>query len=102
MNTKQIKFADVPEWTINPVPSALSFFEAIALAGLEGKSIRLSAETQRKLIGFPVFGKLKMRVQDGEVTLVKSVCFGTDYNTAVVGIERIKQAAAERKALRVE
>lgn len=96
-----MKFAEIPEWAVQPEPSVLSFFETIALAGLEDKWIRLSADTQRALLGFPVFGKIQIKVRDGEVLGMESVCFGTDRNIVEWGPERIKQAVSIRTKLRV-
>lgn len=49
-------FAAIPAWTHEgKAPSIYTFFEAIALAGLEEQRIRLDAGTQRALLGFPVF-----------------------------------------------
>lgn len=96
-----IQFDTVPAWTHEgKVPSKYTFFEAIALAGLEGKRIRLDANTQRALLGFAVFGRREIIVQeDGSVQCTVSLCFGTDYEIALWNAETLQGAAAAKKQL---
>jgi hypothetical protein len=91
------EFAAIPAWALPTSAGHLSFFETIALAGLEGVEIRLSAADQRKLLGFPVFGKQAITVTaDGTVLVSRSTCFGTDRETAEYSAERIERAATSR------
>ncbi|AJY03062.1 hypothetical protein SB768_25145 [Burkholderia sp. SIMBA_043] len=96
-----IQFDTVPTWTYEgKVPSKYTFFEAIALAGLEGKPIRLDAGTQRALLGFAVFGRREIIVQeDGSVRCAVSLCFGTDYEIALWRAEILQGAAAAKRQL---
>lgn len=71
-------FTDIPDWTFAEEPSVHTFFSAIALSNLEGKAIRLDASTQRKLLGFPVFGKKEIKVVDGVVRCYHMKSFGQD------------------------
>jgi hypothetical protein len=85
MRIVKIKFDDdkIPAWMYeNKEPSIYTFAETIALAGLEDKFIRLSASLQRRLLGFPVFGKQEFTLKgDGTFSTYCKVCFGTDYET---------------------
>ena len=49
-------FTTLPDWTLPRAGSVIDLFETVALAGLEGTWIRLSAADQRRVIGFPIFG----------------------------------------------
>jgi hypothetical protein len=91
---KTAAFTTIPEWAMPQAPGRLSFFETIALAGLEGVEIRLSAATQRALLGFPVFGKQSIKVNaDGTVTVARVTCFGTDYEISEYAAQHIERAA---------
>lgn len=100
MNRKTITFTAIPEWTLPAVPGALSFFETIALADLEDKWIRLSAATQKAILGANVFGKQEIKVTaDGEVIVSRSTCFGMDHETAAYDLYTIKRAILRRARL---
>ena len=93
---------DVPGWTYQEkVPSIYTFFEAIALAGLEERPIRLSASLQRSLLGSAVFGRRAIVVRsDGTIQCTIVVGFGRDFETAVWSAKTVQQAASARKQLR--
>ena len=100
MTRTAMTFTELPQWTLTAKAGVLSFFEAIALAGLEGKWIRLSAATQKTLIGSNVFGKQEFRVNaDGTVEVSRSTAFGMDSEIASYGLHEIKTAAARRLRL---
>jgi hypothetical protein len=64
-------------------PDALGFFEAIKLAELEGKHLRIPAPAQRYFFGSVPFGKKTVRVsENGEVWLSWSSGFGRDFEFA--------------------
>ena len=97
---KPLTFANIPAWTLPSVPSALSFFESISLAGLEGQWIRLDAATQKALLGGVVFGKQEICVNDaGGVSVSRSVCFGQDSEDATYEISSIRAALEQKKLL---
>jgi hypothetical protein len=75
---KEFKIAALPETTAD----AIGFFEAVALAGLEKKYTRISADTQRRHFGCVPFGKLAVRVENGVCRTIKSQAFGHDYDTS--------------------
>lgn len=76
---QEMKFAEIPSWAYEcNEPSVHTFFAAITLAGLERKEIRLTAEMQRKLLGFPIFGKKEFVVKDNMVKCYHKNCFGTN------------------------
>lgn len=76
----RMQFTPIESWAVPKFAGVLSFFETIAVSNLENKEIRLDAETQRALIGYPVFGKQSFCVNsDGGITVRKSVAFGQDY-----------------------
>lgn len=62
-------------------PDALGFFEAIALAGLEGQYVRIPAAAQRKHFGCVPFGRLAVRVVNNTCRTIKSMDFGRDFDT---------------------
>lgn len=96
--------AVLPEYAFPAHASAaghLSFFEGIALAGLENSEIRLSAADQRRLLGFPVFGKQRLRVSpSGEVVVSRSACFGTTREVAIYSARQVEAAITARRQLR--
>jgi hypothetical protein len=96
-----MQFAAIPAWALNNnAPNALNLYEAIALAGHEDQWIRLDADTQRKLIGFPVFGKQEIKLTtDGELAIRRSTCFGADSEIGFYVLSNIRRAAAERKRI---
>nr|BCU00441.1 hypothetical protein [uncultured bacterium]BCU00785.1 hypothetical protein [uncultured bacterium] len=97
-----LHFAAIPAWAYEgKAPSIYTFFEAVALAGLEEQRIRLDAETQRALLGFPVFGRRSITVhKDGQVSSVVKVCFGTDFERATYSADLVGRAAQANKQLR--
>lgn len=98
--SKQITFAALPDWVFPAKPDALALYEAIALAGLEGQWIRLSADTQRRLIGSNVFGKQEMRLNaDGTFEVIISTCFGADSEQSSYSANVINGAASAGKRL---
>lgn len=94
-------FTEVPAWTFEGQrPGKHTFFEAIALAGMEGKRIRLSADTQRALLGYAVFGRRQIVVhRDGTVECTVSCCFGLDFESAQWSAATVSAAAQARKQL---
>lgn len=79
MEIKKLVFAELPDFVFPDAPHRGAIFEAIALAGLEGQWIRLSADTQRRLMGHPVFGKQAFRVLDnGNIEVTYKNCFGSN------------------------
>lgn len=100
MRKTTIKFESIPEWTYEgKKPNIYTFFESIALAGLEDKWIRISADDQRKILGYPVFGKREIRVNDGYVESIIKVCFGTDFERAKYSAKKIEMAVDSEKQL---
>ena len=100
MNRKPLAFTSIPAWTMPAAAGALSFFETIALADLEGKWVRLSAADQRAILGANVFGKQAFRVVgDGTVEISRSTAFGMDSEIASYDLYAIKSAAAQGKRL---
>lgn len=96
-----MKFEEIPAWVLKgPPPGILTFFESIALAALEGKWIRLDADTQREILGFPVFGKQELKVESGgTVTVRRSACFGLDSEWATYEAMKVGAAAKAGKKL---
>jgi hypothetical protein len=79
---KPLTFATIPAWALPETPGVEGFYAAIALAGMEDKWVRLSADTQRALLGKVVFGKREIKVDDlGEIAQLRTVCFGTMADT---------------------
>lgn len=102
MKRPTLRFCEVPDWTYaGAKPGILTFFEAMALANLEERAVRLSASLQRKLLGFPVFGRREITVlKSGEVRSVVSTGFGMDCEAAVYSPGTIRRAVENQKQLR--
>ena len=74
-----IKFYPIPAWARPARPDRFTLFELVALLDLEDQWLRLSADDQRAVLGFPVFGKREFRVtSQGTVEIRRSSCFGLD------------------------
>lgn len=74
-----MKFETIPSWTYDADDHSVhSFFAAITLSNLDHKHIRITAEDQRKLLGFPIFGKKEIKVFDGVVKCYHMKAFGQD------------------------
>jgi hypothetical protein len=89
-----LTFAAIPAWTLPAQGDALAIFETIALAGLEGQWIRLSAADQRRVLGANVFGRQEIRVDAQGVQVCRSVGFGQDSETATYGLAQLRGAVA--------
>lgn len=65
-------FTELETWTYEgKEPSVFTFFETIELSDLTEKWIRLSADVQRELLGFPVFGKMAFKVLKNSKVLTR-------------------------------
>lgn len=73
---RKFKTASLPETK----PDAIGFFEAVALAGLEGQYVRIPAATQRRHFGCAPFGKLAVKVESNRATTIKSMDYGRDFD----------------------
>lgn len=96
------KFTKIPAWTFEGKnPSKYTFFESIALSGLEGVEIRLNTATQKKLLGANVFGNRAIKVSNiGTVTCTISCAFGRDFERATYSADIVQRAAIANKQLR--
>lgn len=93
-------FTKIESWAVPKSAGVLSLFETIALSDLENKEIRFSAETQRAIIGFPVFGKRLFRVNsDGSVTVFISIAFGQDSEQRTYSAREVDYARQNKLAL---
>lgn len=69
--------------SLNGKSDALGFFEAIALADMESKWLRLPASVQRYFFGAPIFGRKAVKVEpDGRVLVFWTTGFGQDWERA--------------------
>lgn len=67
---------ELPDTNQDPV----GFFEAMKLADLEGKFVRIATKLQKRFFGCAPFGKLGVRISEmGDVTTLRSVAFGKDF-----------------------
>ena len=94
-----IETVAVPVWVIGNENDGPAVASALALAELEGRWIRLSAATQRKLLGFPVFGKRAIYSDGGNVRTMHSAAFGTDANVDIWTWADVTRAAREKRQL---
>lgn len=69
----------IPDWAIGEIKDCANLITAVALAGFEGKWIRLSAAQQRQIIGRAMLGKMAFRCTASTVTVTKKLCFGMDW-----------------------
>lgn len=74
------RYVSLPDWTMPHAGdrNLYSLAAALALAGLENRWIKLTAATQRALIGDARFGKQSVGLFDGQLLVSRSVCYGTD------------------------
>lgn len=94
-----IKVVKIPRWAISEEKDGPALASAFKLADLEDKWVRLDAATQRKLIGYPVFGKQALRVLDRGVEISRSAAFGTDVARSLFPFEVVTHAARNRRKL---
>lgn len=88
---KNVTFATVPMWAIDPdTRDRHTIAAAFKLAGIEGQSVRLTAETQRALFGFVMFGKREIRVTADGISGSRSACFGTDFSSLSLSWEDVE------------
>lgn len=101
MGFGKVAVAEIPQWTYEgKTPSVFTFFESVALAGLEGDAIRLSSGDQRRLLGHVVFGRRMIKVQrDGTIESTVSTSFGRDAETAKWSAWTLQIAAGAKKEL---
>lgn len=77
-----VSVSQLPEWTYVGLPRDLyTLAAALTLVGLENRWIRLSARTQRAVIGRAFFGKRRFGLFRGQFRSIRVVCFGLDYET---------------------
>ena len=97
-----LEFTYIAAWAYPETPSVNALFETIALLKLEGKRIRLSADDQRKIIGFNVFGKQNLEVYPiGKVLVWRKIAFGQDIDSAKYSAAEIKKAVELKKVIMV-
>ncbi len=79
-------YVTLPDWVLPEANNRnlYSLAAALTLAGLEGRWIKLTADTQRALIGDARFGRQSIGLFDGELMVARSVCFGTDRDIRTV------------------
>jgi len=59
----------------------------------------MSANDQRRIIGFNIFGKQEFRMVDGDIVVRRSTCYGSDYESAEYSMARIKLAVEKNLKL---
>lgn len=82
--SRTIEYATFPDWVYpkdEQKPDVCTLASAVTLAGLDGKTFRMTAEDQRQLLGFPVFGKQAVTIdrERSKIHITRKVCFGTDF-----------------------
>ena len=79
----------------------------LALARLEGKWIHLSAASQRKVLGFPVFGKCRIRSRYDKthgqyvIDMIRTTGYGLDFESGSFTLGEITKAAKAKTTLRI-
>lgn len=98
--TKSAVVVSVPAWVKPDQPISNALYEAAALMEIENKWVRMSADDQRALLGFPVFGRQAFMVRDdGVVEVARSTCFGADYEMAEYSTAKVFTASRQGKRL---
>lgn len=83
--TKAMKFEEIPAWAIEDgTRSRYTVATAFELAGVAGRWVRLTADSQRDVFGHNIFGKCKVKISETGIEVVRSVCFGTDWSGATI------------------
>jgi hypothetical protein len=92
-------FTAVPDWAIPAEDKGgHALASSFAVAELENQWVRLSAATQRALLGHPVFGKQEILVEDAGVQVRRSA-FGTDTARTRFSFDDVTRAARARRKL---
>ncbi len=92
---KPMTFAEIPDWAIDADErSRYTIASAFELAGLTDEWVRLTAETQRALFGFVLFGKCNLKVDANGIKVSRSVCFGTDFSTTTFDWNDVERCMA--------
>ncbi len=73
---------ELPAWTIGEAKDGADLVAAFALADLEGQWIHLGAKSQRAALGFPVFGKCTICLDEGRFRINHSSVGGGYQNEA--------------------
>lgn len=89
----------IPDWAIGDQKDGAVVASALALADLEKQWIRLDAATQRKLLGFPVFGKRAIYSDGIDVRTMHSAAFGMDASIEIWPWEEVTRAAKLKRRL---
>ena len=93
---KKVDFVEIPDWAIDPKRhDGAAVASALALTNNEGKWVRLTAESQRRLLGYPVFGKQKIYATSAEVKVSRKCAFGTDFCMTTYSWGEITSMACE-------
>lgn len=95
----RIGFVVIPTWALSNHQDGGALASALSLAELENRWVRLSADTQRKIVGYPVFGKQMIYSDGTSVRVHRSVAFGTDSDVREYSWGDVTSAAREGKKL---
>jgi hypothetical protein len=100
MACPKAEYVEIPTWAVDSEhKGASAFAAALALTNNEGKWIRLSAATQRKLLGYAVFGKQHFLVEHDRVNVSRKSAYGTDCHSTEYHLSEIMQFAHRKKTL---
>lgn len=82
--TWQKEYVTIPAWAIGEIKDLGNLITAVALAGLEGQWIRLSADQQRAIMGKAYLGKRHFKTTASNVTVSRKVCYGMDFDSVTL------------------
>jgi hypothetical protein len=95
-----IQAINIPTWAKPAKADRYTLHEAAALLGFEGQWVRMTAQDQRALMGFAVFGKRAFKINDnGTITVQRSTCYGLDTEKAEYMPGKVYEAATQHKQL---
>jgi hypothetical protein len=88
VKTNDTQITELPETLAN---DPAGFFEALKLADLESKWLRLSFAVQRRFFGRVPFGKKAVKVSEcGEVRTYQTAGFGQDWDEQIYRFDFFK------------
>ena len=92
-----IKVETIPTWAIDPdARDRHAIATAFELAGMAGRWVRLTADTQRAMFGFVMFGRREIKCTADGIKGSRSACFGTDFSSIDLDWDEIEHYLAKQ------
>jgi hypothetical protein len=94
--------ATIPAFAFPAMPDALALFETIALAGLEGRWIRLSLRDQKRIVGAVVFDYASIRINADGTLQIDHECGALNPHLGTLSLASVKVLVAQAMALPID